>query len=189
MQPDEFLALVRRDRRAAGEWLIGAMGSRVYRLARHWLGQDAEDGAQDVFREVIRSLPRFRGKASPTTWCYRIAMNTLTDFQRKERRAMRTLSLEAADVDPVARLSAGTLAGFAESPFTRLGKKELRARVRHALEGLEDIYRTVLTLRTFENLSYAEIGEVLGVPVGTVKSRMAVASVKLAEKLQAEREV
>jgi RNA polymerase sigma-70 factor (ECF subfamily) len=189
MQPDEFLALVRRDRRAAGEWLITAMGDRVFRMARHWLGRDAEDGVQEVFREVIRSLPRFRGKASPTTWCYRIAMNTLTDFKRRQNRATRMLSLEMIEADPVARLSVGTLADFSENPFTRLGRKELRARVRHALEGLEDIHRSVLTLRTFENLSYAEIGEVLDIPVGTVKSRMAAASVKLAEKLQAGREV
>jgi len=164
------------------------MGSRVYRLARHWLGQDAEDGVQEVFREVIRSLPRYRGEAAPTTWCYRIAMNTLTDLKRKERRTVRALSLETVEADPVARLSAGTLADFSENPFTRLGKKELRSRVRSALESLDDIYRTVLTLRTYENLSYAEIGEVLGVPVGTVKSRMAVASVRLAEKLQTMRE-
>jgi len=158
MRPDEFRDLTRRDRRAAGEWLIAAMGSRVYRLARHWLGPDAEDGVQEVFREVIRALPRFRGEAAPTTWCYRIAMNTLTDLKRKEQRATRPLSLEAADADPVARLSAGTLAGFSENPFTRLGKKELRARVRRALDGLDDTHRTVLTLRTYEELSYAEIG-------------------------------
>lgn len=186
MRNDEFLALIRRDRREAGTWLVSALGNRVWGLARRRLGADAEDGVQEAFREMFRSLDRFRGEAAVTTWGYRVAMNTLIDFARKRGRIPPALPLEAADESP--RLSGAALGGFAENPFTLLDREERRARVRAALASLDEIHRTVLELRSYEGLGYAEIAEVLGVPLGTVKSRMAAASVKLAEKLQSARE-
>jgi RNA polymerase sigma-70 factor (ECF subfamily) len=189
MQTDEFLRLAHRDRRRAGEWLIAANGARIWRLAGQWLDRDAEDGVQEVYREILRSLPRFRGDASVTTWCYRIAMNTLIDLSKKRRRTPAPLPLEAVEADPpAAELGRETLARFAEDPFTRLGRDELRDRVRRGLADLDEMHRAVLTLRTFEGLSYAEIAGVLDIPLGTVKSRMAAATVKLAEKLQSCRE-
>ncbi len=179
MQTDAFLDLVKKDRRKAGQWLISEMGSRIWRLAGQWLARDVEDGVQEVLREVFQSLPRYRGKAAPTTWCYRIAMNTLLDYRRRQGR---TTALESNDETA---LRSDTVRKFQETPFTLLSKEELRNRVREALESLDEIHRTVLTLRSFENLKYGEIAEVLGVPVGTVKSRMATASARLAEKLQA----
>jgi len=180
MQNDAFLDLVRKNRRDATEWLVSEMGDRIWRLACRCLGQEAEDGVQEVFREIHRSLPRFRGDASVLTWCYRIAMNTLLDQQKKQKRNAHFRPLDESDPD----IKAETVSGFQDTPFTRLRKKELRARVQGALEQLEEIHRTVLTLRSFENLSYREIAEALGVPPGTVKSRMAAASARLAEKLQ-----
>ena len=113
-------------------------------------------------------------------------MNTLIDLARQQQRLPRAMPLEAAEECP--RLSGAALSGFAESPFTRLVREERRARVRTALESLHEIHRTVLELRSYEGLSYAEIAEVLEVPLGTVKSRMAAASVRLAERLQSVRE-
>ena len=181
MQAEAFLDLVKKDRRKAGQWLISEMGGRIRRLAGQWLDRDVEDAVQEVFREVFQSLPRFKGKAAPTTWCYRIAMNTLLDYRRRQGR---TAALEPMD-ETAPDLRPETVARFQDTPFTLLGKKELRTRVREALESLDEIHRTVLKLRSFENLRYGEIAEVLGVPVGTVKSRMAAASARLAEKLQA----
>lgn len=180
MDDDRFLSLVRRDPRRATELLLGEIGDRVWRLARGVLGADAEDGVQEVFRELHRALPTFRGEARVTTWSYRIAMNTLIDFRnRRDRQAAREMPAE----DP-AVLDRALVDRFVDEPFTRAGREELNDRVRRAVDALDEIYRTVIVLRTWEGLAYAEIADVLGIPLGTVKSRMAAASVRLAERLQ-----
>lgn len=186
MDDSELRALIERDPREALARLVDALGASVRRLARHWLGSDAEDGVQDAFREMARALPGYRGDASAKTWGTRIAMNTILDHRkRRDRRARLEVAVE--DVGTVdATLSDRTTRSFGENPFTAVARAERRERVRAALESLPDAYRAVLALRTWDGMRYAEIAEVLGIPLGTVKSRMAAGSAMLAERLQRE---
>lgn len=186
MDESELRALIERNPREALTRLVDALGASVWRLARHWLGADAEDGVQDAFREIARSLPRFRGESTAKTWGTRIAMNTILDHRkRRDRRARHEVAVD--DVGAVgATLTDRTTRSFGENPFSAVERAERRERVRAALEALPDAYRAVLALRTYEGMRYAEIADTLGVPLGTVKSRMAAGSVLLAERLQRE---
>jgi len=160
--------------------LFAARGERLQRFAQRLLGADAPDGVQEVFAAACRSLPSFRGEARLTTWFHRLALRVLCAFRRRrDARAAR----EQPDAEAEARLSPRALAAYQQSPFDLCAREERRQRVLQALDRLSPPLREVLLLRG-EGLSYGEIAEALAIPLGTVKSRMAAATVLLAEKLQ-----
>ncbi|MCC6782066.1 MAG: RNA polymerase sigma factor [Planctomycetes bacterium] len=161
--------------------LLERLAPRVQRLARQLCGPDADDAAQEVFRELGRALPKFRGESSPETFAHVVARRVLLRFaRRKRRRAQRepTASELALDLDERA------VTGFANEPFSALLANERAARVREAIASLSPPLRDVLVLRHLEELSYAEIATTLELPLGTVKSRIAAATLRLAERLQ-----
>lgn len=155
--------------------------ARVQRLAQRLCGPDAEDALQEVHREITRSLPGFRGESAPTTWAHRIAVRTIArQAQRRRRRALQ--EPRASELDPT--LDPNAVADFRDEPFTRLVEAERARRVRSAIDALSPPLRDVLVLRVLEELSYTEIADALGLPLGTVKSRIAAATLRLAEHLQ-----
>lgn len=167
-----------------GAALFAARGPRVRALAARLLGSDAEDGVQEVFAAAIRSLPGFRGEARLTTWFHRLAIRVLCAHRRRRnRRAER----EVADAEAAERLSPQALARLQQSPLDLLDAAERKARVLSAIDRLTPPLREVLLLRG-EHLSYAEIAEALALPLGTVKSRVAAATVQLAEMLARRQE-
>lgn len=158
-------------------------GPRLRRLAHHLLGQDADDGLQEAFGQIQRGLASFRGEAALSTWAYRVATLALLGYRRsraRRRRRERPSALTVESLDPA------TLACIEEEPLRKVQHAETRARVRQAVAALPEPYRTVIVLRSFEGLRYAEISELMGVPLGTVKSRIAAASVRLANALREE---
>jgi RNA polymerase sigma-70 factor (ECF subfamily) len=166
------------------EELFAARGVRIKALATRLLGQDADDGVQEVFTEACRSLPSFRGEARLTTWFHRLAIRVLCAYRRRrERRADR----EVAEADVELRLSPAALRNYADAPLERLAREERRARVLAAIDSLSQPLREVLLLRG-EGLGYREIADSLAIPLGTVKSRTAAAMVQLAERLHGEQE-
>lgn len=131
----------------------------VYKTAYLMLGnpQDAEEALQEIFVLVYRSLAGYDpGKGAITTWLYRVSMNYCLNQRRKRRVAVAPL--DAAERAPAATLSAGELAE--------------RDAVREAVARLGADQRAVVVLRYYFELPLQEIAEVLGVPVGTVKSRL-----------------
>ncbi|MFO1077724.1 MAG: sigma-70 family RNA polymerase sigma factor [Planctomycetota bacterium] len=164
--------------------LFRQRAARVHALAARLLGPDAEDAVQDVFVAALRSLPGFRGEAKLTTWFHRLAIRVLCAYRRRrDRRAER----EVADPDAEQRLSPQALARLQQRPLDRLAAAERKERVLGAIERLSPPLREVLLLRG-EHLSYAEIAAALELPLGTVKSRLAAATVQLAERLAAHAE-
>jgi RNA polymerase sigma-70 factor (ECF subfamily) len=161
--------------------LTRAMTDRVDALARRFCGADASDGALAVHRELSRAWPSFRGEALPTTWAHRIAVRTLARFAERQRRQKRRepsaseldLSLDDAAVDH-----------FRHDPFTALTAAERKDRVHRAIDALSPPLRDALVLRAIEGFDYATIAETLELPLGTVKSRIAAATLRLAERLQ-----
>lgn len=141
----------------------------VLALCFHLTGRraDAEDAAQDVFLVVFRGLPKFRGESRLSTWIYRIAIRTAF---RTKARLPKTEPLLA---EP---------AGESKDPSL---ERERRLQVRTALARLSADHRTVLALFSLDGLSHREIAATLGIPEGTVWSRLHLARKKLAEELRA----
>lgn len=129
----------------------------------------AEDAAQEAFIRAWKHLPNYQPRSPFRNWVYRIANNAALDVLRRRR--------ETVDVDeiPIASSSAG--------PEALLEKEERAARVRQAVLELPEASRAVLVLREYEGLSYKEIADVLGIPIGTVMSRLNYARNQLRKSL------
>lgn len=156
------------------------MRPRIARLASHFCGRDAADGEQEVWRELTRSWPTFRGEAAPTTWAHRLAVRTLARFAQKRRRRS---AVEPTATELSLSLDERALARCDDDPLTATVAAERRARVHRALQSLSPPLRDVLLLRVGEGLDYAAIATALDLPLGTVKSRIAAATLRLCERL------
>jgi RNA polymerase sigma-70 factor (ECF subfamily) len=139
---------------------------RVHAVCRRIAGstRDADDAAQEAMISIVRGLPRFDGRARFSTWAYRIATNAALDElrRRKRRPALHAVGDEREQPEPVDPLAERRLAGVTD-----------RMSIDAALDELPEEFRTAVVLRDVADLDYAEIAEALGVPVGTVKSRIA----------------
>ncbi len=176
------LARAKRGDASAFEALVTPCEGMLWRLCCQMLGspEDARDALQEIMVKAWRALDRFDGKASVSTWLYRIGVNHCTDLLRK-RRLRQTESLEhlreEQGFDPAAP---------GENPAEALERKERNAAIRRAIEALPPEQRVPLVLFALERKSYEEIAALTGVELGTVKSRIARARGKLAQLLQAE---
>lgn len=153
--------------------LVSLHEAMVFGLAARLLGdrEEAKDVAQEVFLQVYRTLDRFEGRSSLRTWIYRIVVNQCWNRQRwwRRRRKDRACGLD----DLTAADQAHLMASERTHPFEELRRRERARRVQTALLGLSFDHRAILLLREVEGLSGDEIAEALGLPGGTVKSRLA----------------
>lgn len=153
------------------ERVLLALEPRLRGLALRSLGRaaDADDVVQEVAVRALAAAEGFRGEAALPTWIYRIAVRVIADFIRSPfRRKAR----------PLADRIDGT-AGPAETAAAT----EDRDRVRRAVLKLPAEFRLVLILREYEGLPYREIAEVVGIPIGTVESRLHTARRRVAKEL------
>jgi len=132
------------------------------------------EAAQDVFQETFirayRKLHRYQLGTNFSAWLHRIAINQAKDeFKRKRRRPISNLS-QAESGDETDLFA--TLADEELSPEDALTRKETAARVRAALTRLTNDHMEVILLYVFRGMAYKDIAETLGIPIGTVKSRM-----------------
>lgn len=138
----------------------------------------AQDVAQDAFVHAFAKLSTFRGESAFYSWLFRIAMNAAVSRKRRDRRMSASLDAarenaghEPTDVHPNSE------------PSYPMEVSERQALVRAALAELSEEYRTVLVLKEMEDLRYEEIAEIVGCPIGTVRSRIHRARSELREKL------
>jgi len=154
--------------------LVALHEGMVFNLAARLLGdvEEARDASQDVFLQVYRTLGRFEGRSSLKTWIYRIVVNNCRNRQRwwRRRRKDRSLSLESMTPADEARAAAGDKRRLSPYDHVRLGERARR--VQAALGRLSFDHRAILLLREVEGLSCEAIGGALGLPQGTVKSRL-----------------
>ena len=142
---------------------IGALVSRYIADAG-----EVEDVTQEAFIKAYRALSKFRGDSAFYTWLYRIAANAAKNhLVAKGRRPGADATIEDAEA-----FDDGGLVSETSSPEAMAMGDELAAVVEQALQSLPDELRAALTLRELEGLSYDDIAEVLGCPVGTVRSRI-----------------
>ncbi|MDA8161488.1 MAG: sigma-70 family RNA polymerase sigma factor [Desulfobacteraceae bacterium] len=150
------------------ERLVIKYQDRIYNLCRHMLGNahDAEDAAQDTFIKAYRGLHGFKPEASFYTWLYRIAVNTCLDY--KKRPFLRSvLKIHNEPDEP-----APEPASDESSPEKLYESKQLMLTLHKALGMLPLKLQAAILLREVEGLSYSEMAEMLGISVGTVKSRI-----------------
>ena len=155
----------RGDRRAL-ETLLERHADRIHTICRRVLldPQDALDATQEAMMAVVRGISRFDGRSAFSTWLYRVTTNACLDELRRRRRRPRP-GLDEAD-RPVDR-------GVAAAAPDPAGPVAARVDVDAALAQLPPEYRAAVVLRDLCGLDYAEIGEVLRIPPGTVRSRIA----------------
>ncbi len=158
---------------------------KVFGLCFRWLGERtlAEEVAQDVFVALYRSLGRFRGESSLSTWIYRVSVNHCKNKRlyssRRRRDRHEPIEGRPRDDGPARELPAGGRG--TEAGVERTQAQEL---VHEALQALSDEHRQVIVLRDIQDLDYHEIAEILDLPRGTVKSRLHRARTELARVLR-----
>jgi RNA polymerase sigma-70 factor, ECF subfamily len=179
----DLVALCRQGDPAAFAGLVALHESMVFNLAARLLGdgEEARDVAQEVFLQVYRTLGRFEGRSSLKTWIYRIVVNQCHNRRRFWHRRGRDREQELDDRLPAPQ--AGGAGPWQASPFEQARQSERARRVQRALLGLRFEQRTVVVLREIEGLSCEEVAAALGVPEGTVKSRLSRAREALRETL------
>ncbi len=151
---------------------------KILRYLRRMVGDaDAEDVAQEVFVKVNRSLDGFRGESSLATWVYKIATHAATD------RLRSSVSRERPAED-VGDGSDGAGDDGRPRLDTLLIRKDMNDCIREIIDGLPDQYRIALILSDIEGFSNAELGEVLGCSLDTVKIRLHRARKKLKAALE-----
>jgi RNA polymerase sigma-70 factor, ECF subfamily len=165
----------------AFEPLVEKYKRKVFRLAYQVLRdqEEALDVAQEAFVKAFRALPAFKGDSAFYTWLFRITMNVALD--RKRQRATRARSLGTEDVPPQEWERTATTTD--PDPEDVASGVERRERIRKGLDSLSEHHRTIIILSDIEGLQYREIAEVLGIPMGTVMSRLHHARKRLREVL------
>jgi RNA polymerase sigma-70 factor (ECF subfamily) len=181
----EFIQALKEGRQEAFSRLVSELGDRVFNTALGMLQhtEDAEDITQEVFTEVFHSIRHFKGESKLSTWIYRITVTKALDFQRKKNRKKRAGILQRifgnGENEPVLDIP------HFYHPGVQLENKERAAILFMAIDKLPERQRTAFLLNKTEELSYAEIGEVMQVSVSSVESLLVRAKQNLQDYLKA----
>ena len=156
--------------------LVSAYQDRIYNMILRMCSNpaDAEELAQEAFLRAMQKIDQFRGQSRFYTWLFRIAANlTISHRRRGSKLIFRSLTGSGEYEGLQAEGLTATLAQRrSPGPVAAAMSAEVRRRIEQALDELDDEFRIVAVLRDIEQMNYAEISEVLNVPVGTVKSRL-----------------
>ncbi len=171
---------------SAWEELLRIHARKVYNLCYRFTGRisEAEDLTQEVFIKIFHTLRTYdEAQGGFPTWLWRVARNHLVDHYRRTRKERLTSSLEDELGEVEGRHNP------AADPVSRVEARERRERVQAALEKLSPEMREAVILRDLQDLDYQEIAQVLGVPEGTVKSRINRGRLELARVLKRMQEM
>jgi len=166
------------DERAFGG-LVSRYETKVYSLALKMIRnpEDAEDVLQDTFLRAYRGIKSFRGHSTFSTWIYRITANSA--LMRLRRKQLPIVSIEDAEE----RDAPVNIADWAPGPVEQLLSRETQQVMGQAIEELPPEFRQVFVLRDIEELSNAEVAEILELSVAAVKSRLHRARLKVRDRL------
>jgi RNA polymerase sigma-70 factor, ECF subfamily len=156
----------------AFDWLVTHYSGSVYSLVAGMVSEscDAADITQDVFLKAFRGIRGFRRGSSLKTWLYRIAIREALNHRRWLWRHHRQQA--SIDVEPVEGHAVVEIEDECKNPFEEAASHEVQQAVQRGLRGVPEVFRSAVILRDLEGMSYEEVAEVLGVSVGTVKSRI-----------------
>ncbi|HEX7128791.1 MAG TPA: RNA polymerase sigma factor RpoE [Rhodanobacteraceae bacterium] len=139
----------------------------ISRYVHDW--SECEDVAQEAFVRAWRALPAFRGESAFYTWMYKIAVNTAKNHLVAQGRRPPADDLDA---DTAVQIDAGARLRDEATPEHELARREIERTVFETVEALPEELRVAITLREVDGLSYEEIAERMGCPIGTVRSRI-----------------
>lgn len=147
--------------------------------------EDAEDALQEAYLKIYNSLNKFEGNSSFKTWIYRIVTNVCLDMLRKQKRnSTTTLSITDEDGEHELLLPDDTY-----MPERIAQKNAALDALQKALSSLNDEHRAIITLRDIDGFSYEEIADAMNISLGTVKSRISRARIRLKELLAKDKEL
>ncbi|MEE3421499.1 RNA polymerase sigma factor RpoE [Succinimonas sp.] len=167
----QLVRLVQRGNRHAFDLLVKKYQYKVAGIAQRFAANpaDAQDIAQESFIKAYRAMESFRGESAFYTWLYRITVNTAKNFVVKNAGRGISVDVDTPDIeayDGSERLHQG------DNPENILESSDVKRVIKEALQSLPDDLRQAITLREIDDMSYDEIADVMGCPVGTVKSRI-----------------
>jgi RNA polymerase sigma-70 factor (ECF subfamily) len=172
-QESLFVLRLKANEDAAYDELVRTYNASIFHVAYRMLGDtaDASDVVQEIFIKVFRNIGSFKGEAALKTWIFRIALSEILNRLRwwKSRHRSSTVSLD----DPPPNGHEYHVPDSGPSPEEMLESKEREMAIQEALGKLSSEHRSIIVLRDIEGFSYTEIAEVLGISMGTVKSRLA----------------
>jgi RNA polymerase sigma-70 factor (ECF subfamily) len=177
--PDSLIEQCLAGDQVAWEQIVRQNWRKVFNVAYKFVGKhdEAEDLTQDIFLKIFKALKTFDRRANFQTWIISISRNLCIDHYRSVRKERQTI---ARDVDS-SELQPAT---HERGPYAQAEHQDLRAQLRQALETLPVTLRTAVVLRDLQELSYQEIADRLGLPEGTVKSRINRGRIELAHQLR-----
>ncbi len=177
--PDNLIEQCLAGDQLAWEQIVRQNWRKVFNVAYKFVGKhdEAEDLTQDIFLKIFKALGTFDRRANFQTWIISISRNLCIDHYRSVRKERQTI---ARDVDS-SELQPATLE---RGPYAQAEHQDLRAQLRQALDALPLALRTAVVLRDLHELSYQEIADRLGLPEGTVKSRINRGRIELAHQLK-----
>jgi RNA polymerase sigma-70 factor, ECF subfamily len=171
-QESLFVLRLKANEDAAYDELVRTYNASIFHVAYRMLGDNAEasDVVQEIFIKVFRNIGSFKGQAALKTWIFRIALSEILNRLRwwKSRHRSTTVSL---DDHPNGQEHYVPDSG--PSPEQVLESKERELAIQKALGKLSSEHRSIIVLRDIEGFSYTEIADILGISIGTVKSRLA----------------
>jgi RNA polymerase sigma factor (sigma-70 family) len=163
----------------AWEQIVRQHWRKVFNLAYKFVGRhdEAEDLTQDIFLKIFKALHTFDRRANFQTWLISISRNLCIDHYRSVRKERETMArdVDASNLSPVSR---------ERGPHSQLEQTDLRQLIRLALAELPPTLREAVVLRDLQEFSYQEIADRLGLPEGTVKSRINRGRLELAKHLR-----
>lgn len=167
----DLVERVQRGDTAAFDVLVRRYQHRVIGLVGRYVNDwsECQDVAQEVFMRAYRALGSFRGDAQFSTWLHRIAVNTAKNHLVAQYRRPPTDDIDVMDAE---QFDTSLRLRDTDTPEHELLRQEVERTVMQAVDGLPEDLRTAITLREVEGLSYDEIAERMGCPIGTVRSRI-----------------
>ncbi|HLR83074.1 MAG TPA: RNA polymerase sigma factor RpoE [Paenalcaligenes sp.] len=184
----DLVARAQKGDKRAFDLLVLKYQRRIMRLLGRMVRDvdELEDLAQETFVKAYRAIKQFRGDSAFYTWLYRIAINTARNWQSRQYRQPRTVepfeNEDGETFDQVENLT------DISTPESILFSKQVAQTIQDTLKGLPDELRTALELREVEGMTYEEIAQAMGCPIGTVRSRIFRAREAVANALRALRE-
>jgi RNA polymerase sigma-70 factor (ECF subfamily) len=177
--PDRLIEQCLAGDQIAWEQIVRQNWRKVFNVAYKFVGKhdEAEDLTQDIFLKIFKALKTFDRRANFQTWIISISRNLCIDHYRSVRKERQTIArdVDSNDLQP---------ATPDRGPYAQAEHQDLRAQLRQALETLPITLRTAVVLRDLQELSYQEIADRLGLPEGTVKSRINRGRIELAHQLR-----
>lgn len=167
----DLVERVQRGDSSAFDVLVRKYQHRVIGLVGRYVNDwsECQDIAQDVFMRAYRALPNFRGDAQFSTWLHRIAVNTAKNHLVAKKRRPPNEDIDVMDAE---QYDGSLRLRDNDTPEHELLRQEIERTVMDAVERLPDDLRQAISLREVEGLSYDEIAERMGCPIGTVRSRI-----------------